>query len=778
MAIIAITRVSFWPRVAGCRVTAVGSAAKKERTVTFQPSFLNFRSRSRAATEAAADGSGPDVATVPRVDPTDPTDPTDKTKLTDPSDSSATAVSTNGAAPVEGTDPVAAGDPVDPPWARPALAALLLGTAIAYLWNLSINGWGNSFYAAAVQAGTMSWKAFFFGSFDPANYITVDKPPVSLWIMALSGRIFGFNSWSMLAPEALLGVASVALLYLTVRRVWGAPAGLLAGLTLAVTPVATLMFRFNNPDAALTFLMVAAAYTMTRALERASTRWLLATGALMGLAFLTKELQAMLVAPGLALAYLVAAPAGIVKRVGQLLATGVTMAVTGLWWMVVVDLLPASSRPYVGGSTDNSVLGLALGYNGLGRLTGDEATGLGSGPGGLGGPGGGGGPGGPGGGGPSGGAEIGRLLNAEFGGFTGWLIPAAIIGAVVALWLTRRAGRTDTRRASLILWAGWFVVTAAVFSFSKGIIHTYYGIALAPAVAALAGMTLPTLWRLRSALAARVMLALICAATATTAYLLLDRTPAWLPWVRWTVLVAGLVVAVGLVAVGTRRSRFGGRAMVALAAMGVVSAIAVPAAWSVATIGTARTGPVPGVGPAQAQSGGFGRGNPFAGGQLPAGIELPEGVTLDELREQFSGAPGAPGGAAGPGGQGPGGGEAETVDAALVTLLRTGSSNYTWAAAARSSDLAAPLQLSSNEAVMSLGGFGGMDQAITLDTFKQYVSDHKVHYFVSGGSRGGGGIGGGRAQTDVVSAIDTWVTSAFTAKTIGNYTVYDLSAPK
>ena len=268
--------------------------------------------------------------------------------------------------------------PADPAWTRPAFGVLLVGTAIAYLWNLSVNGWGNTYYAAAVQAGTMSWKAFFFGSSDPGNYITVDKPPISLWIMELSGRIFGFNSWSMLAPEALLGVASVALLYLTIRRPWGATAGLLAGFALAITPGAALMFRFNNPDAALTFFMVAAAYTMTRAMEKAGTRWLLTTGALMGAAFLTKELQALLVVPGLALGYLVSAPVRIGKRVWQLLLTGVTMAVTGLWWPVLVDLMPASSRPYIGGSTGNSVLELALGYNGLGRITGNE-SGLGAG---------------------------------------------------------------------------------------------------------------------------------------------------------------------------------------------------------------------------------------------------------------------------------------------------------------------------------------------------------------------------------------------------------------
>jgi 4-amino-4-deoxy-L-arabinose transferase-like glycosyltransferase len=683
-------------------------------------------------------------------------------------------------------DPISSPAPEDPPWTRPALAALLVGTAIAYLWNLSINGWANSFYAAAVQAGTMNWKASFFGSFDPANYITVDKPPVSLWIMALPGRIFGFNSWTMLAPQALLGVASVALLYLSVRRVWGAPAGLLAGLMLALTPVCALMFRYNNPDAALTLFMVAAAYTMTRALERANIRWLLATGALMGTAFLTKELQALLVVPGLALAYLVTAPAGIGKRVGHLLATGATMAVTGLWWLVLVDLLPPSARPYVGGSTDNSVLALALGYNGLGRLTGDEASGLG-GPGGPAGTAGG--PGNGAGNGPggmfSGTPGFGRLFNAEFGGFIAWLIPAAIIGAVAVFWLTRRTGRTDARRASLILWVGWFVVTAAVFSFSKGIIHTYYGVALAPAVAALAAMALPSLWRLRSALAARAVLALICAATAATAYLLLERTSDWLPWVRWTVLVTGLIAAVGLLVLGPRRTRFGSRAMVALASVGVLSGLAAPAAWSVATIATTHTGGVPGVGPAQAQSGGFGRPGSFAGGRPPAGMDLPAGMTLDELREQFGDAPGFPGGPTTPGNAGPGLpgggagggiGEGETVQPALVTLLRTGSSGYTWAAAARSSDLAAPLQLSSDQAVMSLGGFSGSDPAITLDTFKKYVSGHRVHYFVSGGRGGFGGFGG--ARTDGVSAIDTWVSATFTATTIGNYTVYDLSAPK
>jgi 4-amino-4-deoxy-L-arabinose transferase-like glycosyltransferase len=674
--------------------------------------------------------------------------------------------------------------PSDPVWARPALALLLIGTAIGYLWNLSVNGWANTYYAAAVQAGTLSWKAFFFGSSDPGNYITVDKPPVSLWIMELSGRVFGFSSWSMLAPEALLGVASVALLYLTVRRVWGAPAGLLAGLALAVTPVAALMFRYNNPDAALTFFMVAAAYTMTRALERAGTRWLLVTGALMGAAFLTKELQALLVVPGLALAYLVSAPVGLGKRVWQLLLTGATMAVTGLWWPVLVDLLPASSRPYVGGSTGNSVLELALGYNGLGRITGNE-SGIGGGPatgdepGGLadlGGAGGFGGAGPRGGGGAmfSGDPGLGRLFNTEFGGFVGWLIPAALVGVVAVLWLTRGAARPDARRAGLILWSGWFAVTAAVFSFSQGIIHTYYGVALAPAVAVLATTALPALWRVRTTRPARALLAGAGAGTAVTAYLLLNRAPSWWPWLRWVVLVAGLLAAVTLLLGGALRHRLGARAGVVLAATAVLSGVAAPVAWSAATIGSARTGSVPGVGPAQAQQSGFaGRGR-----------RLPPGLNLEELPfggGQAPGGQGAPGAPTGPGGVGrPGFGGEQSVDAALVTMLRSGAPGYTWAAAARSSDLAGPLQLAGGAAVMALGGFSGSDPAITLGTFKKYVSEHKVHYYVSAGSGGFGGFGGrpGGAGTDGVSAIDTWVSATFTATTVGNLSVYDLGTPK
>ncbi len=260
-------------------------------------------------------------------------------------------------------------------WVRPALIGLLAATAVAYLWNLTASGDANSFYAAAVEAGTKSWKAFFFGSLDSSNFITVDKPPASLWVMALSGRIFGFSSFSMLAPQVLEGVAAVGLLYAGVKRWFGPGAGLLAGALLACTPVAALMFRFNNPDALLVCLLVAAAYCLVRALERASTRWMVAVGALIGFAFLAKMLQAFLVLPGFALVYVVAAPTGLRRRIGQLLAGGLAIVVSAGWWVAAVALWPVGSRPMIDGSPDNNIFNLILGYNGLGRIFGASGPG-------------------------------------------------------------------------------------------------------------------------------------------------------------------------------------------------------------------------------------------------------------------------------------------------------------------------------------------------------------------------------------------------------------------
>src|SRR5215207_1579402 len=274
------------------------------------------------------------------------------------------------------------GKPDDSPLVRPALLALLLVTGLLYLWGLGASGWANSFYSAAVQAGSESWKAFFFGSSDASNSITVDKTPMSLWPMSLTVRIFGLSSWSILVPQALMGVGSVGLLYATVRRTTGnAWAGLLAGAALAVTPVAVLMFRFNNPDALLTLFLIGSVYATLRAIDsrERAVRWLVLGGTLVGFAFLTKMMQAFLVLPPLAIVYLLAAKPGIGKRLVHLLIAFGSMIAAAGWWIAIVELWPASSRPYIGGSQDNSILELTLGYNGFGRLSGDEVGSVGGG---------------------------------------------------------------------------------------------------------------------------------------------------------------------------------------------------------------------------------------------------------------------------------------------------------------------------------------------------------------------------------------------------------------
>jgi 4-amino-4-deoxy-L-arabinose transferase-like glycosyltransferase len=383
----------------------------------------------------------------------------------------------------------------DPAWARPALLALLAVTGLLYLFNLSRNGYANDFYAAAVQAGTRSWKAFFFGSFDASSFITVDKTPASLWVDEIFGRVFGFSSWTLLVPQALEGIGAVWLLFLAVRRWFGPGAGLMAGAVFALTPAAALMFRFNNPDALLTLLMTAAAYCVQRAVERrhGALRWLVFAGLLLGLAFLAKMLQAFLVLPGFAVGYLIAGPVRLPRRIWHVVAGGLAVIAGAGWWVAIAQLWPAGSRPYFGGSTDNNILELALGYNGLGRLDGTETGSIGFNSSSVGGAGGGAGFGGS--------TGIFRLFGAEFGGQVSWLIPAALIALAGLVWVARprrpwrradppaaEAGPTARMRAFAAIWGGWLLVTGLVFSYMQGIIHPYYMVALGPAIGALVGV--------------------------------------------------------------------------------------------------------------------------------------------------------------------------------------------------------------------------------------------------------------------------------------------------
>jgi 4-amino-4-deoxy-L-arabinose transferase-like glycosyltransferase len=670
-----------------------------------------------------------------------------------------------------------------PPWARPALIALLVATAVLYLWGLSASGWANSFYSAAVQAGSTSWKAFFFGSSDAGNSITVDKTPASLWLMALSVRAFGLSSWSILIPEALAGVAAVGLLYASVRRWFGSAAGLLAGAVMALTPVAVLMFRYNNPDALLMLLLVAGAYATIRALETASTRWLALVGVLVGFGFLTKMLQALLVVPAFALAYLVAAPTGLGRRIRQLLISGAAMVVSAGWWIAIVELLPASARPYIGGSQSNSILELTLGYNGLGRLTGNEVGSVGGGGAARGGP-------------ASGQTGLLRLFDAENGGQVAWLLPAALALLVVVLALTWRATRTDRTRAAFVLWGGWLVVTGVTFSLMAGIFHAYYNVALAPAIGAVVGMGSVLMWRRRDLLGTAI-LAVTVAGTAIWSSVLLGRSATFQPWLRPAVLIFGFAAAVSLVLVRLLTGRLStvpslrrAATTVALAA-GIFAALAGPAAYAVDTAATPHAGAIPTAGPnvARADFGG-GRGGPggpppgfggpgagaFPGGGAAGGVP-PAGQGRGGAGAVQGGGMRPNRGGAGGGGAGGMGGllDAAKPSAQLVQVLQADASKYTWVAAAIGSNSAAGYQLETGEAVMPIGGFNGSDPSPTLAQFQQYVRDGKVHYFIGGGGGGGGGGFRSNGGSSISSEISAWVQAHFAATTVGGATLYDLT---
>ena len=646
-------------------------------------------------------------------------------------------------------------------WVRLALVVLLLGTAALYVIDLSASGMANEFYAAAVKSGTQSLKAWLFGSLDAANSITVDKPPASLWIMVLFARILGFSSFSVLLPQALMGVGTVALTYATVRRWSGAVAGLVAGTLVALTPVAALMFRFNNPDALLTLLMTAAAYAVVRAIDAgrsahprsAALAWMLLAGSAIGFAFLTKMFQGLLVLPAFGLAYLIASPLRLRTRIAHLLAATGSMIVSAGWFVALVELWPASARPYIGGSTGNSLWELALGYNGLSRIFGGAGNGGGmSATTGFGGS-----------------SGLTRMFGTAFATQVSWFLPAALLALVAGLLITRPTPRTDRARAGLILWGGWLLVSMIVFSFMSGTVHPYYAVALAPAIAAVIATGGRELWLRREprqdaevvagkALAhlARGTLALMIAGTAVWGWYLMNRDAAgWRTSLAWTMLVGGLLGS-ALLAVSTGRLK---KLAVAAALIASTAAVSGSAGFTAATVATAHSGSIPMAGPAGVASSAMGGG--------PAGQGAPTGSQGSTSNGQTSGTQGSA-----PTGQ-PGSSGSTAGNSELITTLD--STTTRWSAAVVGDQAAASYILSTNTAVMAIGGWSGSDESPTLAQFQEYVQNGEIAYFIASGGQGGGPGGGpGGASDSAASEITAWVEANYTATTIGGTAVYDL----
>ena len=592
-----------------------------------------------------------------------------------------------------------------PWWSWAGLGGIAALALMLFTWELSRNGMANAYYAAAVKSGSVSWKAFFFGSLDPGSFITVDKLPASLWVQALSARLFGFSSWSILLPQAIAGVASILILYRLVRRWQGDVAGLLAALALTLTPVAVVMFRFNNPDALLTFLLLAAAWALSSALEKGSLWRLVGCGVLVGFAFLTKMLEALVILPAFAMVYLVCGPPKLGRRLLHVLAAGAALVVSSGWWVVIVQLWPSASRPYIGGTLDNSVLGLVFsrtaGY--VGSSTGSPDVG---GPAGL----------------PNFGGGPGwlRVFNTQLGGQISWLVPLALVGLVAGLWMTRRAPRTDRSRAGYLLWGAWTLLYLAVFSLAKGVLHPYYTVVLAPSVAALVGAGSVAMWRLgREHRHLSWLLPAAVLGTALLSAFLLQRTRGYVPGLAPTLIVVGLLAAIALGLVISRLVT-AKPLVLGAAALAIACVLAGPAAYSVSRISSSVTGLFAAAGPAPA-------------------VESPGGIP----------------------GQGPAG-DQPAVDRALVDYLLANRKGAKSLVAVEGAQPAEPIIIDTGQPVMALRGFSGSDPWPTVSQFQALVTAGKVRYVLIGDSQFGGGQNGEQplagSSGGAYSDIEQWVT--------------------
>jgi 4-amino-4-deoxy-L-arabinose transferase-like glycosyltransferase len=584
------------------------------------------------------------------------------------------------------------------PRVRPELAGLLLLAAVLNLWALSRNGLANDYYAGAVQAMASSWHAFLYGSFDAAGVMTVDKPPLALWVQALSVRAFGFGSLSMLVPQALMGVGAVALTYDLVRRRFGRAGGFVAGLVLALTPISVAIARHNNPDALLILCCVAALWAVVRALEDGRTRWLVLAGVCVGLGFEAKMAAALMVVPGIAAAYLWVAPHGRWTAARQLLAGGAAMVAVGGAWPALIALTPAESRPWISGTDDNSIWSLILGYNGLGRLGGQA-----------------GGPQGGGGGGVFGGDPgLLRLLDSSLGGQAGWLLGFALVGGVAVL-AASRLRRADARTGWLIAVGGAFAVSAVAFSSAQGIFHPYYVSLLAPFSAALVGAGAAQVagdgrW-------ARIFAPVAVVAGLITELAVLNALPGQLETVVPIVAAVAVLSAAALAVVETPRVRK------ALLGVALAALLVAPATWSVQTLGHATSGTFPAGGPASVSSMGGG-GGPGGGGGTNGGFD----------------------------GGGPGGGGMFGSNAALDEAVAYAEANGGGTVVV-SSQSAASAAVMAGADVAAVGGFSGRESEVSVAWLADRVADGTIRWVLTDGESGGMMDDGRAGSSGVMAAV-------------------------
>ena len=625
-----------------------------------------------------------------------------------------------------------------PLWRRLALAVVMLVSIFMNFYQLGQNGFGNLYYASAIRSMLDSWHNFFFVSFDPGGFVSIDKPPLGFWLQAASAKILGFTPFSIFLPQALAGVLSVLLLYYLVRCHFGVVAGLLAALALAISPISVLTNRNNTIDSTLVLVMLLGAWAVLRAAQSGKLRWLLLCAVFVGLGFNIKMLEAYLVVPAYGLLYLLAAPRRIWVRIGHLTLAALLLLTISLSWAVAVDLTKAASRPYVGSSQNNSEISLALGYNGIQRLlgqfgfggnnagssrsgnttrqfptsgsnsgtfTGDfpqvgtgssgqpsQSVGSGSG----------------GGGGSSGMFNTGnpgllRLFNEPLGGQIVWLLPMALLGMLALAWQRRPRFREDRQQQSLLLWGTWLLTMAVFFSVAT-FFHQYYLSTFAPAICALFGIGVVVMWQdYRRSGWRGWLLPLALLLTALEQIHIIMSDPSWGTWLIPLIAIPCAIAAVILFAARLiPRLRLNARVLAPALGIALLALMLTSAVWSTIPVLADETASLPVAG---------------ASGQFTGG----QGVR-------------------------------STVDTALISYLEAHKGSAKYLVAVASSNEADSIILETNQPVMALGGFSGSDPILTTTQLAALVKSGAVRYFLLNGSGGGGP--GGSSQ----SALITWIT--------------------
>lgn len=599
---------------------------------------------------------------------------------------------------------------------------ILVLNGILNFWNLGINGWANYFYSAAVQSGTQNLGSAFFGSSDWGNSITVDKPPLSLWVMEISTKMFGFTPIGILAPQAIMGVISTLLIYVIIRKNFSAIPALFAAAAFFTTPIVVLMSRYNNPDPLMLLLMLVSVHAVQHAIESNRLRYLILTGVAVGLAFMTKQLQGLLILPSVSAAYLFWGNAAWSTRLKNSAISGAVMVFTGGFWMTVVDLIPAEVRPYVGGSQSNSMLELTLAYNGLDRIVGTDAN-------------------------PvanlipeqfrqvDSDAGLTRLLNANYGQEIGWMLPAAIIGALLTVIGWKLLPRKGGARTLAFMAITWFLGTYLVVSFMGNQIHTYYTEALSAPLALTLGVASAIYVQHHQLFVVRVAAAAGILATAVCTWLILSSVVGWPEWLGNGIMLLGALGAALSVVRPPARWLEVGAASVAVAAM-----LAGPLLTSALNTALPQNGS-----------------NPVSG-QL---TKSPTSINrfLDDMKHgnpawAYDVAFG------------------QTPNTAILDRLTASSRTCLWVAATSASQTAARLQLEVARPVMPLGGFAGSDPSPTLQAFKDKVAGGQICYFLPQDE-----FLATQPKASTVAEISDWVKTHFQLEMVGGQGIYDLSKP-